>query len=155
MEAIVLDACCGSRMMWHDRQDGRALFCDKRNESHTLCDGRILTVSPDLQMDFCAMPFEDNTFNHVVFDPPHLKHAGNKSWLAKKYGRLGQDWREDIKAGFAECFRVLKPHGTLIFKWNEEQVKAKDVLKLTDQKPLYGHFTGRSGKTIWMAFIKD
>lgn len=26
----VLDACCGSRMFWFDKQDERALFIDKR-----------------------------------------------------------------------------------------------------------------------------
>lgn len=54
------------------------------------------------------MPFEDNTFHHVVFDPPHLVNAGNTSWLVKKYGKLNEDWRNDIKQGFKECMRVLK-----------------------------------------------
>jgi hypothetical protein len=30
----------------------------------------------------------------VVFDPPHLKHAGPRSWLRAKYGVLGESWRE-------------------------------------------------------------
>jgi len=34
----VLDACCGSRMFWFDRQDSRAVFVDKRRERHTLPD---------------------------------------------------------------------------------------------------------------------
>jgi hypothetical protein len=29
----VLDACCGPRMFWFDRADGRALFVDKRRET--------------------------------------------------------------------------------------------------------------------------
>ena len=28
----VLDACCGGRMMWFDREDTRALFVDRRCE---------------------------------------------------------------------------------------------------------------------------
>ncbi|MDF3823072.1 anhydro-N-acetylmuramic acid kinase, partial [Leptospira sp. 96542] len=41
-------------------------------------------------------------FKLVAFDPPHLVRAGPRSWLAAKYGKLSQDWREDLRAGFAE-----------------------------------------------------
>ena len=64
---------------------------------------------------------------------------------------LGSDWREDLRKGFAECFRVLKPDGVLVFKWSEHQVPLKDVLALTDEKPLIGE---RRSKTHWMIFIK-
>lgn len=40
------------------------------------------------------MPFNDDQFNLVVFDPPHLIKAGKQSWLALKYGKLNEDWRE-------------------------------------------------------------
>ncbi|RZG63812.1 class I SAM-dependent methyltransferase, partial [Acinetobacter bouvetii] len=115
MTAKVLDPCCGSRMMHFDRINQNVVFGDIRTESHILCDGRSLEVAPDIEMDFRNMPFEDETFHAVVFDPPHLLHAGDKSWLALKYGKLGQDWRSDLALGFAECFRVLKPNGMLIF----------------------------------------
>jgi hypothetical protein len=141
--------------MWFDKQNQRALFGDVRSESHTLCDGRALEIKPDLVMDFTALPFDDETFRLVVFDPPHLIYAGEKSWLRKKYGRLNAQWRESLKKGFAECFRVLKPEGILIFKWNESQIKIKEVLALTDQKPLFGHPSGRKGLTHWYTFIKD
>ncbi len=121
----ILDACCGSRMFWFDRNHPSTVFMDNREFDDTLCDGRKLVVKPDKVADFRNMPFKDNTFYLVVFDPPHLKSAGEKSWLAKKYGRLDENWRQDIKAGFKECFRVLKKNGTLIFKWNEEQVPLK------------------------------
>ena len=53
---------------------------------------------PDVVGDFRDMPFEDETFRLVVFDPPHLLHAGDDSWLAKKYGVLNEStWREDIR----------------------------------------------------------
>ena len=115
---------------------------------------RSLEVSPDIEMDFRAMPFEDETFHAVVFDPPHLLHAGDKSWLALKYGKLGQDWRSDLALGFAECFRVLKPNGMLIFKWNETQIKVREVLALTDQKPWFGHPSGKRANTHWIGFMK-
>jgi len=162
-EAHVLDPCCGSRMMWFDRQDPRAVFADRRSETITVTDNskgnasgqRVLRIEPDFLMDFRDMPHPDDTFWHVVFDPPHLLHAGPRSWLAAKYGRLGPEWRDDLRKGFAECFRVLKPHGTLVFKWNETQVKVQEVLALTPNKPLYGQVSGRKGMTHWLAFIKE
>ena len=36
MNPTVLDPCCGSRMMWFDKQDPRILFGDQRTESHIL-----------------------------------------------------------------------------------------------------------------------
>lgn len=150
----VLDACCGSRMFWFDRNNRSALFMDKRSECHTLCDGRDLVISPDTVADFTDMPFPDSTFYLVVFDPPHMCSLGENSWIAKKYGRLIGDWRDDIKEGFSECLRVLKPNGTLIFKWNTTDVSLEEVLALAPLRPLFGHTTGRHAKTIWCAFIK-
>ena len=89
-----------------------------------------------------------------AFDPPHVVRAGPRSWLAAKYGKLGKDWRDDLRAGFAECFRVLEPEGVLVFKWNETQVKLREVLALTPEKPLFGQVSGRGGLTHWLVFMK-
>lgn len=59
-----------------------------------------------------------------------------------------------IRAGFAECFRVLRPEGVLVFKWNEIEVPLREVLALTPERPLYGHRTGKQAKTHWVAFLK-
>ncbi|OSI24718.1 class I SAM-dependent methyltransferase [Neisseria dumasiana] len=155
MDVEVLDVCCGSRMMYFDKQDDRVLFGDKRQEKHILCDGRVLEISPDICMDFRDLPFENEIFGLVVFDPPHLMRAGDKSWLALKYGKLGNDWQEDLRRGFSECFRVLRAGGVLIFKWNEDQIKVKQILALTDEKPLFGHVTKRHGGTHWFTFMKS
>ncbi len=132
-EVSILDMCCGSRMFWINKQDPRAIFVDKRNESHTLCDGRPLHIHPDVIADFRALPFADNIFAQVVFDPPNLLRVGENAWMGKKYGALNRDtWRDDLRAGFSEAFRVLWPNGTLIFKWNETQIPTKEILELTD-----------------------
>lgn len=149
----VLDPCCGSRMMWMDKQHPDVVFGDKRTETHVLCDGRTLRIEPDMTLDFTALPFEDGTFKLVVFDPPHLHTAGPRSWLAAKYGKLGPNWREDLRKGFAECFRVLATDGVLVFKWNETQVKVGEVLALTPVQPLFGHVSGRKGLTHWLVFM--
>ncbi len=153
-EKKILDPCCGGKMFWFDKKNPNVLFTDIRKEDIVLCDGRSFSINPDMISDFRDMPFKNNSFNMVVFDPPHLKRVGKKSWLAKKYGVLNKDWENDIKKGFEECFRVLKKDGVLIFKWNENQVKLNEVLNLTDKKPLFGHRTSRKGQTIWLAFMK-
>ena len=68
----ILDACCGSRMFWFDKEHKDTLYMDKRVLSETLCDGRLLEINPDMEGDFRDMPFPDNSFYMVVFDPPHL-----------------------------------------------------------------------------------
>ena len=151
----VLDPCCGSRMFWFDHQDERVVFADNRSLNTELCDGRSLVIDPDALADFRDMPYEDEMFNVVVFDPPHLVKAGRKSWLALKYGVLGNDWKQDIRAGFVECFRVLKTGGVLIFKWNETQITTREILQLTDAKPLFGHISGKRANTHWITFMKD
>lgn len=49
-------------------------------------------------------------------------------------------------------YEVLKPNGTLIFKWNEEQIKLSEILPLFSQKPILGN---RRAKTHWLVFMKE
>jgi len=156
----ILDVCCGSRMFWFDRKDPRAVFVDKRKEEHMLTDKyaeggkRPLVIAPDFQADFTNLPFADETFALIIFDPPHLVRVGKESWLAKKYGRLEGDWKEELRKGFSECFRVLKPEGTLVFKWNEIDVPISQILSLTPRQPLVGSRGGKAAKTHWIVFSK-
>lgn len=79
MTATVLDPCCGGRMMWFNRQDQRCLFGDMRHESIIVTDRthrddgtRAVHIHPDVRFDFRDLPFPDESFYHVVFDPPTL-----------------------------------------------------------------------------------
>lgn len=158
----ILDACCGSRMMWFDRGNHDVLYVDNRREtvevrdrSHGRIDGtRKVVIDPDQLVDFRNMPYPDESFRLVVFDPPHLIRAGPKSWLAAKYGKLGHEWKNDLARGFDECFRVLKQDGVLVFKWNETQVPVADVLSVATHPPLFGHRSGRKAMTHWYIFMK-
>jgi len=158
----ILDVCCGPKMMWFDREHPNVIFGDQRSETLTVTDRshgkqdgtRTLRIEPDVLMDFRNIPWPSNTFRLVAFDPPHLERAGKKSWMAAKYGKLSDDWREDLRRGFVECFRVLEPGGVLVFKWNETHVKLKEVLALTPERPLFGQVSGRGGLTHWLVFMK-
>ena len=149
----ILDACCGSRMFWFDKENPHVTFMDCREEYEELDSGHVINIKPDIVGDFRDMPFEDNAYDFVVFDPPHLLRAGDNSWLAKKYGKLNPEtWETDIYLGFVECMRVLKPTGTLVFKWNEDQIKLSEILSLINYKPLFGN---KRAKTHWLVFMKE
>jgi SAM-dependent methyltransferase len=162
MNKKILDPCCGSRMMWFDRQHPAVIFGDCRAETLTVTDRshgnksgkRTLQIAPDTLMDFRALPYPDGSFKLVAFDPPHLVRAGEKSWMAAKYGKLSDNWRDDLRQGLAECFRVLATDGVLVFKWNETQIKVSEILELTPVRPLFGHISGRKSLTHWLCFMK-
>ena len=151
---FILDASCGGRMFWFNKKQENTIFIDNRELKDVLCDGRKFNINPDILMDFKDLKFPNKSFKLVVFDPPHLLILGEKSWMAKKYGILEKTWREDLKKGFNECWRVLEDYGVLIFKWNEDQISFKEVLGLFPIQPLFGHPTARSGKTKWFCFMK-
>jgi SAM-dependent methyltransferase len=157
MQQTILDPASGSRMFYFNKQDPRVLFGDiRQHEEHDLTNGQHITVKPDMVMDFRDLPFSDKTFTTVIFDPPHLTGLTEASWLRKKYGVLNKEtWRDDISKGFAECFRVLKDGGVLIFKWNEYSIPTKEVIKLANRQPIIGHPSGKRMGTHWLMFIKD
>lgn len=150
----ILDACCGSKMFWYNKHEPHTTYLDNRQLTAHYQDRnlvRTVKIAPDIQGDFRDLPFDDNTFDLVVFDPPHLLHAGKNSWLRLKYGVLPENWQPYLKSGFNECLRVLKPTGVLLFKWNSDQIKFSKVMKVFNQQPIFGD---RRSKTRWSVFIK-
>lgn len=151
----ILDVCCGGKNFYFNKENPDVEFCDKRTvEKHEYYPNCFFEVSPDTVCDFTNLPFEDESFSQVVFDPPHLEWAGPKSIMALKYGRLEGDWKEMLHKGFLECFRVLKPDGVLIFKWSEVQIKLSETLPLSPIQPIFGNRSGRSYNTHWLCFMK-
>ena len=158
----ILDASCGGRSIWFNKHNPNCLYIDNRIERGTKIwesdktgEKRFIDVQPDIVADFTDMPFPDNSFYLVVFDPPHLLRAGENSWLKKKYGKLPDNWRPLIHNGFHECMRVLKPNGTLIFKWNETDIPVSEIIKACGVEPLFGHKSGKVSKTHWLCFMKE
>lgn len=159
-EKKILDCTCGTRSIWFNKRHPAAVYSDRRNESFKKAFGkartnvRTLTVDPDVVCDFTDMPFADESFSLVVWDPPHLTGAKETAWLVKMYGKLDETWTQMLNDGFKECMRVLKPDGVLIFKWSEYDIPAEDVWKAIGQKPLFGHHSGKKSNTFWGCFMK-
>ena len=161
MNKFILDACCGGRMMWQNKEHPNTIYQDKREcilpykEKY----GQNFSVEPDKIGDFTNMDFEDKSFKLIVFDPPHLIEEGT-SIMATKYGHYKSldELKETLKMGFKECWRCLEDNGVLIFKWNEGSLKTKEVLDLIGIEPLFGQkaTTGSktNKKTMWFTFMK-
>ena len=146
--------------MWFDKENPHAIFCDKRREEYELFFGKSRTslrkcyVQPDVQCDFTRLPFDDESFSLVVFDPPHLFNAKETAWLVKKYGKLDETWPKMLHDGFHEGMRVLKPNGVLIFKWSEYDIPAEKIWQAIGEHPLFGHHSGKKSTTFWGCFMK-
>lgn len=156
MLKTVLDPASSVRSFYFDKKDERVVFGDIReDETHLLTNGQTIHIKPDQVMDFREIPYPEETFHLVVFDPPHRIKLNGDSDFIKKYGDLQKEsWKDDLAQGFKECFRVLKPNGVLVFKWSEVSIKLNQVLELTDQKPIIGHPSGKRMGTHWIMFIK-
>ena len=154
----ILDATCGARTMWFNKHNPLVVYADKRMEHYEQrfehAGNCVLDIKPDVQCDFTKMPFDDGIFSLVVFDPPHLTEAKDTAWLVKKYGKLDENWQQMLHDGFAECMRVLKPDGVLIFKWSEFNIPADAVWQAIGCKPLFGHRSGKKSNTFWGCFMK-
>jgi SAM-dependent methyltransferase len=86
-------------------------------------------VGMDLKMDptfdFRSMPFTDNVFDVVAFDPPYVSMGGRSTTTMpdfhNRYGlvnapRTPAELSTYIEDGLRECHRVLKPNGILLVK---------------------------------------
>lgn len=158
----ILDATCGSRTIWFTKDKPNCLYIDKRVEHGTRIwkstkndSERRIDVEPDIVDDFTQLPFPDESFYLVVFDPPHLVKIGENAWLKKKYGKLPENWKPLIRDGFKECMRVLKPNGVLIFKWCETDIATREIINVCGEEPLFGHRSGKQAKTHWLCFMKE
>lgn len=149
----ILDACCGGRHWWWEKDHPLAVYMDKRQAPPGSLDHRPnWECRPDIVGDFRAMPFDDETFNLVLFDPPHIVRDNPHSRTATTYGALSPDGEQrDLRDGFEECWRVLVPGGTLVFKWSGS---VKRVEPHFPAMPIVGTRSPRGGQTRWFVFYK-
>lgn len=164
----ILDATCGFRGIWFQKNHPFVTFMDKRNETvkcicikdQRVSHKRFYKVKPDVVSEWKDAPFPNNYFDMVIFDPPHLiidKNKKNLSAMEKQYGHLYKhNWRSELKQGIKKLFDVLKPEGIFILKWCENSVKVEDIIKLCPYPPLFGSNTKSKGHTanFWILFLK-
>lgn len=162
----ILDACCGGRMWWWDKEHPLAVYMDKREAPK----GSVGEVSgrpewnpnwscePSVVGDFREMPFDDGAFHLVVFDPPHVVREKQppEGINGLKYGALPPETeQDDLRRGFAECWRVLAPGGTLVFKWAGPLDRVEPHFPAT---PIVGSRNAPRGSkglgTRWLIFYK-
>lgn len=153
---FILDACCGLKAFWLDKKHPNTIFIDKRKRDKGFDDFRPnFEVNPDIIMDFKKLEFPDKSFKLVVMDPPHIIAKEESFRMVRYYGNLTKEtWKDEIKKGFDECWRVLDDYGVLIFKWNEVSIKKKEVLSAIGRDPLFGHPNGSKIPTHWLCFMK-
>lgn len=146
---MILDATCGYRDMWFAKNHEETIYMDIKREVH-----------PDIRADFRQLPFRDEVFDLVVFDPPHASVGETgRGIFYKKYGSLRTSLvAPTLYKGSRELWRVLRSNGILIFKWNTHDRKLSRVLKFFPTKPLFGQKTAfrtaHASSTHWVTFQK-
>ena len=160
----ILDATCSARSIWYQKTHPYVTFMDIREEDIISMEryrGKVgkkrWNIRPDIIGDFRSTPFDDESFDMVIFDPPHIikKRATKPSRMEKKYGfMLESEYKQTLKQGFKELFRILKPDGILIFKWADINKKAEEIIKYSPYAPLFGTRTGQRNNTHWIVFLK-
>jgi len=162
----ILDATCGFKGIWYQKNHPFVTFMDKRKENidgktknYKFKNRRRVKINPDIVSTWKDAPFPDNYFDMIIFDPPHLiKNNGSKlSQMQKQYGYLNKDtWKQDIKEGVEKLFKILKPEGVFILKWCENNARVEEVIKLMPYPPLFGSNTKSKGYTAnyWILFLK-
>ena len=114
--ATILDPCCGQKIIYQkllnktlDGKDYKFVFGDIKKELGSI------------RLDCRKLPFRDEIFDAVVFDPPYLIDDGRRLGDPRRdaYG-IPNTTQEQIHEFFlyanTEFHRVLKPCGVLIVK---------------------------------------
>lgn len=145
---MILDATAGKRMMWFDKHREDVIYLDQKKEVH-----------PTINCVWEYLPFPDETFELVVFDPPYDVANKITSHVMMDYGALKPErFYKTLADAFLELFRVLKTGCFLIFKWGEVHKPLASVLATTYHKPLFGQKTNagewKGQKTYWVCFRK-
>lgn len=133
---MILDATCGSRAMyegWHTKLNEDLICIDRRRADFSFKSPSNwvksnVKVAPSIQADLRFLPFKDNIFNMILFDPPHTANV-LESIIAKKYGSWDDRERvRTLRVANKEFPRVLKVNGFLILKTFSRQFPIFEAL---------------------------
>lgn len=109
-EDLILDPTWGRGLWWTKWSPNHLVF----NDLHKFGDA-----------DFRHLPYRDNAFDAVAFDPPYVSTGGRKTSTLDDFNdRFGVHTTPSTPAGlqqymhdgFDECLRVVKPRGIILWK---------------------------------------
>lgn len=146
---MILDACCGPKYWYrglHEQfSDEELVFMDTR-EGQFSTHGRreteeFITIEPTKVGSITAIPWPDNTFSLILFDPPHDKW-GPKSFMRAQYGSwTHEDFIINTYHANKEFHRVLKPGGLVYAKILEHKNRPREPYKWNRPAKLVEQFT--------------
>jgi len=126
--AKLLDPTCGYRIMYKEIEDRNIIFSDIRK------------IDGCLQYDCKELPFKNDSFDGIIFDPPYVNIKNRMVHKDKKsndYAYNLMPTPHHLQALCERCNtefrRLLKPTGILICKITDFHFKIKGKEKL------YGH----------------
>ena len=137
---MILDITAGYRAMWKGKHQG-VVFLDRRKE-----------VKPDIVASNEFLPFKDEIFVKVVYDPPHTVGTLTLFYTHEPEG-FDRYSHWDTKPQFYknlcrvnnEVKRVLMKSGEFLVKWCDLTIKHGLVVKLLDNFKLKRKTLYRSG----------
>lgn len=154
---MILDMTCAQKQMWFQKEYENAVYIDIRNGTYKYktVDKPDFQILPDIQCDNKKLPFKDNCFSMVVFDPPHVI-GKSRGVFYEQYGYLDLwGWQKQLYDAIKEGFRVLKKDGFFVFKWSERNRALQRVLTLFPSTPLFGSKIGtKQTQTFWIVWQK-
>ena len=175
---MILDAGCGNRAMWEEKQVDNIIYLDVEKE---------LQRKPTIFASNTHLPFRDREFDTVFFDPPFKWNCDdhqffsfpNRKKLWEKYPNIRPDTSPPSYYGIEryktrselvsyiyraekELHRILKPDGCLWLRWcNMVAMEEKHVLNIfANWTPMLTHEIGNSkrvtGETssYWFLLMK-
>jgi len=110
----ILDATAGNRMMWKNKNPPHVVFMDKEIR---------LRIPPHIFGIWEKLPFRDDVFSCIIFDPPHYRVFGKKSihkdpkgesWLGEYLNK--RHFMRSLVYSSKEFSRVAE---RLCLKWGE------------------------------------
>lgn len=157
---FILDACCGGKYMWYNKNHPNTIYMDIREEEKGFIEREPnFCIKPDIIADFRSLPKEitKRKYKLITWDIPHFKMKKISGNMSKAFGRLEPEtWKEDINKGFNQLWDILEDYGIILLKFSNYHIKFKEILEVIPEEPLFFNRTSSKGDTStkWFCFMK-
>ena len=151
---MMRDATAGARMMWPNKNPPYTVFLDRNTDG---------PVPPHIYGDYRRLPFRDDVFDCVIFDPPHA--ARNKQY--KKFNWTNREhpsyygWditKTELLSGIAKAQKeIARVSKRLCFKWGEVDWTLWQILPLFRPWKEINRKLTNAGRvpTWWVTFVRS